>query len=232
MKELKSTKASREAQSSMKKILQGVKDSQEDDEPVFYSQKQQERFNEILNKIENLNLNDLTQQEQHDFESYVKTVKNFDSKLEIREWIPWWRDYEEEDQDGFVKNFSKLIIEEIDSQHSEKEINLLLNNNLNNYVLYDKQSNEEDEDKNENDNIEESKTNEEQMDPISEAFNVLIDELEETEDNNSKFNYKEKYAIVKERYKRIKSLSLISSKSANANSQTLLNENHEEIFKK
>ena len=232
MKELKSTKASREAQSSMKKILQGVKDSQEDDEPVFYSQKQQERFNEILNKIENLNLNDLTQQEQHDFESYVKTVKNFDSKLEIREWIPWWRDYEEEDQDGFVKNFSKLIIEEIDNQHSEKEINLLLNNNLNNYVLYDKQSNEEDEDKNENDHIEESKTNEEQMDPISEAFNVLIDELEETEDNNSKFNYKEKYAIVKERYKRIKSLSLISSKSANANSQTLLNENHEEIFKK
>ena len=194
MKELKATKASRESQSSMNKILQESKETKDDD-PIFYSKKQQDRFNEILNKIENLSLNDLTQQERNDFDSYIKTVKNFDAKIEIREWIPWWRDYEEEDKEGFIKNFSKLIIEEVNDYHEEQSIQELLNNNLNHYVLYDKQDDEED------DNEESLNSKEKIDDPISEAFNVLIDELDEAEENEEKFRYKDKYTIVKERYK-------------------------------
>lgn len=94
-----------------------------------------------MQRIENLSLNELTANERQDFENYVQMIQNHETPIEIKEWVPWWRNYEEEDEHGFVSNFSNLYIDEISNPQDQERLNELLDDNLNNYVMYDQGEN-------------------------------------------------------------------------------------------
>jgi len=224
MSELKSKKVGKEGLKSMQDILskeRGNLESAPTGVPIKFSDMT------VLDRLDDLTLDDFTAQEREEFHAYVKAVKDHGAEVDIREWIPWWKHYEEVTEDGQVLESYNTLVEEI-TEGSDLETQALLNANLNSFVLYD----DVEEDEGDQEDVQgDEKDDESSENPIADAFKVLMDELENTEekkdnfvsvsvhdpeskeDKEYSFEYKDKIKLLKLRFKKIKPLKSLTAKA-------------------
>lgn len=194
---------------------------------------------QILQKLNSLTLEDFTVQEQKDFENFLKNLHNCEG-VKIREWVPWWKNYEEIGLDGEVLTDGPTTLVEEVSAEDEEEIKALQGVNLNRFVLYDAEETEgegTEEAEGEGDDQEMPDIDE---NPIAHAFKTVLDELDtkepQTEDEDEKitvqidknresktssttdlitytFTYKDKSRCLKSRFRSIKPLTSLTSKA-------------------
>lgn len=234
--ELKQQRANPDSIKSMKDILNRYKTDLEQDTPQMSVKFANFTNDEVISKIDSLTLDDFTPQEQEDFNEYVTTLKNNGAEVKLKEWIPWWVNFEEIDESGNITNSTSAFVEEIQTDQYQDQA--LMSVNMNKFILYDdiEQENEEKEDnEKEEDEIEDVDPEE---NPIAHAFKTLIDELEDTgDDDNLKegqitvqidknndqqtdksdiveynFSYCDKAKLLKLRYNKLKPLKSITKK--------------------
>lgn len=166
---------------------------------------------EVEGKLDSLQLEDFTVNEQREFWEFVKNMQ----EIEVKEWVPWWKHYEEVDEEGRVEVSYSNLVEEVEQHREDEEV--LIKVNFNEFLLYDEKEEVEEE------------TEEGEGNVIMDAFKELFKEIEEDDKEDGKirvvfedretkenkeyvFDYKDKIRLFKLRFKTIKDLSEITKK--------------------
>ncbi|CAI2364727.1 unnamed protein product [Moneuplotes crassus] len=234
--ELKKQRVNKHHTKDINEILRRHKEEAEQESSSLAPKFSKFKNEEILQKLEDLTLDDFTPQERQEFDLYVKSLRKNGAEINLKEWIPWWKHYEEVSETGEITGSSSALVEEI-HPNSEIENKALLAINMNKFVLYDDLEKVEPETDGEK-QTEDIEDPDPEENPIAHAFKTVLDELDSTEqdevddsdvitieiDKNSSdekteeeivnftFSYKDKARLLKKKYDNIKPLKSITKK--------------------